>query len=292
MELRVLRYFLMVAREENITRAARLLHLTQPTLSRQIMQLEDELGVKLFHRGRYSITLTEEGLLLKRRAQELLSLSDKTMRELSHRDDTLSGEICIGCGETRNMTLLAKQMADFRRENPLVHFSIYSANADDIKERMESGSLDMGLLMEPVDIGKYEFIRMPWKEKWGALLPRDSVPAQKNALAPEDLLDLPLLLPRRDTVKDQLAGWFGEGFERLQVSADYNLILNAAAMVREGMGAALCFDLGNVYEQLIFVPLSPPVETGAVLAWKKNQILPRASSRFIQFFRNALQALY
>lgn len=182
MELRVLRYFLTVAREENITRAARLLHLTQPTLSRQIMQLEDELGVRLFHRGRYSITLTEEGLLLKRRAQELLSLSDKTMRELSHRDETLSGEICIGCGETRNMTLLAKQMADFRRENPLVHFSIYSANADDIKERMESGSLDMGLLMEPVDIGKYEFIRMPWKEKWGALLPRDSVPAQKTLL--------------------------------------------------------------------------------------------------------------
>ena len=290
MELRVLRYFLMVAREDNITRAARLLHLTQPTLSRQIMQLEDELGVKLFHRGRYSITLTEEGLLLKRRAQELLSLSDKTMRELSHRDDTLSGEICIGCGETRNMTLLAKQMADFRRENPLVHFSIYSANADDIKERMESGSLDMGLLMEPVDISRYEFIPMPWKERWGALLPADSPQAQRGELRREDLKELPLLMPWRETVRDQLAGWFGEGFSQLPVAGEYNLILNAAGMVREGMGAALCFDLGNIYEQLRFVPLVPAVETGAVLAWKKRQTLPRAAALFIRELRNVFQA--
>lgn len=167
MELRVLRYFLTVAREENITRAARQLHLSQPTLSRQLMQLEDEFGVRLFHRGGHSISLTQEGLLLKRRAQELLALSEKTVRELSHRENTLAGEIYIGCGETKNMATLAKHMAEFRRENPLVQFSIYSANADDIKERMESGSLDMGLLMEPVDISKYEFIHMPWKERWG-----------------------------------------------------------------------------------------------------------------------------
>ena len=275
MELRVLRYFLTVAREENITRAARQLHLSQPTLSRQLMQLEDEFGVRLFHRGGHSISLTQEGLLLKRRAQELLALSEKTVRELSHREDTLAGEIYIGCGETKNMATLAKHMAEFRRENPLVQFSIYSANADDIKERMESGSLDMGLLMEPVDISKYEFIHMPWKERWGALLPADSIQAQKGELRREDMQQLPLLLPRRETVKDQLAGWFGDGFSQLPVA---------------GMGAALCFDLGNVYEQLRFVPLVPAVETGAVLAWKKGQTLPRAASLFIQELRNALQA--
>ena len=290
MELRVLRYFLTVAREENITRAARQLHLSQPTLSRQLMQLEDEFGVRLFHRGGHSISLTQEGLLLKRRAQELLALSEKTVRELSHRENTLAGEIYIGCGETKNMATLAKHMAEFRRENPLVQFSIYSANADDIKERMESGSLDMGLLMEPVDISKYEFIHMPWKERWGALLPADSIQAQKGELRREDMQQLPLLLPRRETVKDQLAGWFGDGFSQLPVAGEYNLILNAAAMVREGMGAALCFDLGNVYEQLRFVPLVPAVETGAVLAWKKGQTLPRAASLFIQELRNALQA--
>lgn len=152
MELRVLRYFLMVAREENITKAAQLLHVTQPTLSRQLQQLEQELGVTLFRRGKYNISLTEDGMLLKRRAQELVALSDRTMQELTNREQDISGEISIGCGETRNMTLLAEQMTAFRQKYPLVQFSLYSATADDIKERMEAGLLDMGLLMEPVDI--------------------------------------------------------------------------------------------------------------------------------------------
>ena len=148
MELRVLRYFLMVAREENITKAAQLLHVTQPTLSRQLQQLEQELGVTLFRRGKYNISLTEDGMLLKRRAQELVALSDRTMQELTNREQDISGEISIGCGETRNMTLLAEQMTAFRQKYPLVQFSLYSATADDIKERMEAGLLDMGLLID------------------------------------------------------------------------------------------------------------------------------------------------
>lgn len=174
MEFRVLKYFLMVAREENITKAAALLHLTQPTLSRQLMQLEAELGVKLFHRSKHSIILTEDGMLLKRRAQEIISLSDKTVQELSHKEDVLSGEIAIGCGETKNMLFLSEQIRKFRQKYPLVQFSIHSAIADDIKERIEKGTLDIGLLMEPVDVGKYKFIRMPQKEKWGILVRKDS----------------------------------------------------------------------------------------------------------------------
>lgn len=287
MELRVLNYFLMVAREENITKAAQLLHLTQPTLSRQLMQLEEELGVKLFHRSKHSIILTEEGMLLKRRAQELVALSEKTVQELSHKDDVVSGEIAIGCGETQNMSTLSEQIASFQKQYPLVQFHIYSATADDIKDRIEKGLLDMGLLCEPVDIGKYEFIRMPLKERWGVLVPKDSPLAEKENVTPADLADVPLMMSGRETVKNELANWFGDFYNGLNIAATYNLITNAAAMVKCGVGAALCFDLGVIYDSLCFVPLVPTLETGAVLVWKKNQVHSSATSHFIKQVKNA-----
>ncbi len=288
MELRVLKYFLMAAREENITKAASLLHITQPTLSRQLMQLEEELGVKLFHRGKYNVTLTEDGMLLKRRAQELVELSDKTIQELSHKDDTLAGEIAIGCGETRNMSALADQITIFQTEYPLVRFHIHSSTADDIKERIEKGLLDIGLLMEPVDVGRYEFLRMPYREKWGILTRKDSVLAQKQAVTPEDLAETPLLVPQRVQVKNEIGNWFGGIYEHLNIAATYNLIINAAAMVRSKVGIALCFDLGAIYEDLCFIPLSPELETGAVLVWKKSQMLAAATSQFIQQVKNTI----
>ena len=292
MEFRVLKYFLMVAREENITKAAALLHLTQPTLSRQLMQLEAELGVKLFHRSKHSIILTEDGMLLKRRAQEIVSLSDKTVQELSHKEDVLSGEIAIGCGETKNMLFLSEQIKKFRQKYPLVQFSIHSAIADDIKERIEKGILDIGLLMEPVDIGKYEFIRMPQKEKWGILVRKDSELAAKESINPKDLTNVPLIMVKRELVKNELASWFGDYYEGLQIAATYNLILNAASMVERGVGVALCFDLGAAfYEDLCFIPLAPTLETGSVLVWKKNQTLGAATSQIMRYLRNAFQAL-
>lgn len=292
MEFRVLKYFLMVAREENITKAAALLHLTQPTLSRQLMQLEEELGVKLFHRSKHSIILTEDGMLLKRRVQEIISLSDKTVQELSHKEDVLSGEIAIGCGETKNMLFLSEQIRKFRQKYPLVQFSIHSAIADDIKERIEKGILDIGLLMEPVDIGKYEFIRMPQKEKWGILVRKDSELAAKESINPKDLTNVPLIMVKRELVKNELASWFGDYYEGLQIAATYNLILNAASMVERGVGVALCFDLGaSFYEDLCFIPLAPTLETGSVLVWKKNQTLGAATSQFMRYLRNAFQAL-
>ena len=292
MEFRVLKYFLMVAREENITKAAALLHLTQPTLSRQLMQLEAELGVKLFHRSKHSIILTEDGMLLKRRAQEIVSLSDKTVQELSHKEDMLSGEIAIGCGETKNMLFLSEQIKKFRQKYPLVQFSIHSAIADDIKERIEKGVLDIGLLMEPVDVGKYEFIRMPQKEKWGILVRKDSELAAKESINPKDLTNVPLIMVKRELVKNELASWFGDYYEGLRIAATYNLILNAASMVERGVGVALCFDLGAAfYEDLCFIPLAPTLETGSVLVWKKNQTLGAATSQFMRFLKNAFQAL-
>lgn len=287
MELRVLKYFLAVAREENITRAAALLHLTQPTLSRQLMQLEEELGVQLFHRSRYHIVLTDEGMLLRRRAQELVDLAEKTEREFACRETELMGEISIGAGETRSMSFLSRAMVSFRTLYPKVTFRIFSANADDVKERLDMGILDMGLLTEPVDVGKYAFCRMREKDHWGVLVRADSPLAAMEAVTPQDLEDVPLLISGREIVQRELASWFGERWEKLQIAATFNLVLNAANMVRCGVGTALCFDLNTAFDDLRFLPLSPRMETGTVLVWKKDQILTPAVEAFHQHIKNA-----
>ena len=288
MELRVLRYFLAVAREENITRAAALLHVTQPTLSRQLMQLEDELGVKLFRRSQYRVVLTDDGMLLRRRAQEIVELADKAQRELQHTEAELTGEVAIGCGESVGMTFLSEHIREFRRLHNQVQFRIYSANADDVKERIEKGLLDMGLLTEPVDIGRYAFLRTPQKDRWGVLLPKEHPLAQKAVVTPKDLLGVPLLISGRETVRNELAGWFGDAYDKIEVAASYNLILNAANMVKNGVGAAFCFDLDNISDALTFVPLSPKLETGTVLAWKKDQTYSPAADQFLSFIKNAI----
>ena len=280
MELRVLKYFLVVAREENITRAAALLHVTQPTLSRQLMQLEEELGVKLFRRGRYHITLTDDGVLLRRRAQEIVDLAEKTEREFQ-RQEELSGEISIGAGESNSMTVLSRTMTVFRQKHPLVRFSIYSATADDIKDRLEKGLLDLGLLAEPVDIGRYEFIRMPKRDRWGIWVRRDDPLAERAAVTAKDLLGIPLLLAQRELVQKELAAWFGEDFDQIEVAATFNLILNAANMVRNRVGVALGFFIGNLSDELRFVPLTPPLEPGTVLVWKKDQAHAPAAEKFL-----------
>lgn len=280
MELRVLRYFLLAAREENITRAAELLHVTQPTLSRQLMQLEQELGTKLFHRGQHSITLTDDGMLLKRRAQELIDLADKTEREFVKMEGSLTGELSIGSGETLSMHTLSQWIASFRAENPLVQYDIYSATADEIKDRLEKGILDMGLLVGPVDIAKYEFIRMPRKERWGILVSEDSPLARYDRIGPADLTHTPLLIAKRNLVREELRGWFGSHYDSLEIAGTYNLLYNAAVMAENGVGAVLCMEHDRSYENLRFIPLFPALETGAVLVWKKNQTCSAAAVRF------------
>ena len=290
MELRVLRYFLAVAREENITRAAAVLHLTQPTLSRQLMGLEEELGVQLFHRSRYRVILTDEGMLLRRRAQELVDLADKTAREFTAREMELTGEIAIGAGETRSMTFLSRAICSFREQYPRVTFRIFSANADDVKERLDMGLLDMGLLTEPVDVGRYAFCRMEERDRWGVLVRVDSPLAERDMVTPEDLEDLPLLFSGRESVQRELANWFGDRWERLRTAATFNLILNAANMVRCGVGVALGFDLDLAFDGLRFLPLSPAMETGTVLVWKKDQTLTPAAETFQHHIKNVLRA--
>jgi DNA-binding transcriptional LysR family regulator len=283
MELRVLKYYLTVAREENITKAAQILHVTQPTLSRQIMQLEEELGVKLFTRSNHNIILTDDGMLLKQRADQIVTLAEKTKREFSRDEGGLTGEITIGSGEMYSFDYLAEILEAFKRENPLIRYDIYSGNADQIKDRIESGLIDIGLLLEPVDIGKYEFARIPGQEIWGVLVRRDSELAGRSEVCAEDLTDLPLLVAKRAIVQNELSSWVGANFEHLNIVATYNLINNTAAMVQKNMGVALCLKRCNLFEDLCFIPLKPELTARSVLVWKKNHMFSPATSAFLDF---------
>ena len=287
MEIRVLRYFLMTAREENITRAAELLHITQPTLSRQLMQLEEELGTKLFERSSHSIRLTEDGMLLRRRAQELVQLADSVEKEFRHSKEEMSGTISIGSGETGSMQELAEIIRDFQEKYPLVQYDLYTATADEIKERLDKGLLDIGLLTEPVDIMKYSFIRMKRKEKWGILVRRDSKLAEKMSIAPSHLQDVPVFLALRALVKNEIEGWFGDYYDQVQIAGTYNLNTNAAVMVRNHIGVAFCFQLQSQFDDLTYIPIEPQIETGAVIVWKKAQIVSRTTHQFISFLKES-----
>lgn len=291
MELRTLKYFLIVAREENITKAAALLHVTQPTLSRQLMQLEEELGVKLFKRSNHSIILTDEGMLLRRRAQELVALADKTQREFSHEGEQLGGEIAIGSGELHSVDFLSDLLAAFQKEHPLVRYEIYSGNADSIKERIEKGLLDLGLLLEPVDIGKYEFARMPIREQWSVLTRKDGPLSAKETVTPQDLAGIPLLMTARTLVQNELANWFGEHYDRLTITATFNLVYNAAILVKNGMGTAICLKLDSEFPDLRFIPFSPSLTAGSVLAWKKNQTLSPTTAAFIEYAKKYINSI-
>lgn len=292
MELRVLQYFLAAAREENITKAAALLHITQPTLSRQLMQMEAELGVKLFHRGKHNILLTEDGMLLRRRAQEIVDLAEKTARELKHEEEVVSGEVSIGCGETQNMKPLSDMIASFQQKYPDVRFSIYTAIADDVKERLENGILDMGLLLEPVEISRYHYMRMPLKEKWHVLMRRDSRLAGKQRVTPQDLAGTPLIIAKRQSVRNVLENWFGYDKEKLHVVSTCNIShYNQSAMVESGIGMALVMDFSCNQDTLCLRPLEPALESGCVLVWKKNQVLSPVVRRFIEHVKEYLEGI-
>ncbi|MBR1912002.1 MAG: LysR family transcriptional regulator [Treponema sp.] len=282
MELRVLRYFLMVAREENITRAADFLHITQPTLSRQLADLESELGVTLFERSSHRIRLTQDGLLLKRSAQEIVELEEKTRNQFLNNDETISGELSFGCGELSSMTELSAALSQFHAEHPMVHYTIFSGTADDIKDRVEKGLLDFALLLEPVDISTYEFIRMKTKEKWCALVKADSELAQKKELAPNDLKDMTLILPSRGMVKNVVSNWLGDYAKNITIAATANLPYNGAVAVKQGLGVSLTLSLECRYDGVAAIPLTPAIECGSVLAWKRGLPHSRAVERFIQ----------
>ncbi len=292
MEIRVLRYFLTVAREGSITRAANFLHLTQPTLSRQLQDLEKELGQKLFIRGSHNISLTPEGMILRKRAEEIVDMVDKTESVFRSISDTVSGDIYIGGGETESMKYIAEVIKDMKEEYPAIKYHLYSGNAEDVTERLDKGLLDFGILIQPTDLSKYEYITLPSKDVWGVLMKKDSALALKKEIKLDDLYDLPLIcsrqVVRRTSVKNDFLEWFGGNFEKMNVAATYNLVYNARIMVEEGIGYALTLDkLVNTMHtsNIVFRPLSPKLESGLDIVWKKYQIFSPAANLFLSKLR-------
>ncbi len=284
MEIRVLKYFLAVAREQNISAAAQSLFLSQPTLSRQLKELEEELGKQLFIRGSRKITLTEEGLLLRKRAEEIVELIDKTEQELSRSDEQVSGEIYIGAGETDGLRLIAKAAKELQEQYPQITYRIISGDAVDITERLDKGLIDYALLLEPVDISKYSYLKFPVKDVWGVLIRRDCPLAQKENISPRDLRDMSLIVSRQALDGSELTQWLKSDNEQLNIVSTYNLVYNASLMVDEGLGIALCLDkIINVSgdSSLCFHPLKPKLEVGMSLVWKKYQVFSKAAEKFI-----------
>ncbi len=291
MELRVLRYFLTVVNEESITKAADALHITQPTLSRQLAQMEDEIGVKLFDRGSRKITLTNEGILLRRRAEEILQLVDKTEKEMAEQEKLVDGEISIGCGELASVQIVSELIKSFQERYPLVRYDIHTANADHIRERLDKGLTDIGLLLEPVDIDKYEFIRMNIKEKWVVLMRSDDPLAENESVTPKELSKLPVCLVKRPLVKNELASWFGNYFKNLHIQFTSNMSTNAAIMVQNGLTYALVLEGSLPYwstKQICYRPLSPELTATSVIAWKRHQPQSLAVAKFIEHIRQQL----
>lgn len=285
MDIHVLANFLAVVREGTICGAARSVYMTQPALTRQMKALEEELGTKLFHRGRLGIVLTEEGRFLEKRARELLSLFERTRRAFQSSEDNLAGDIAIAGGETRAMSLLARTAARMMKMHPNVNFHLTSGNGHDIKERLDKGLCDFGLFIEPEGLGKYEYVRLPVKDTWGVLMPRDHELAAKEAIEPGDLRGVELIVSRQTLVmENELAGWMGAEHKNLHAVCTYNLLYNASLFVEAGLGLALCLD-GIVRTDestpLVFRPLKPALSVGTCLAWKKDQVFSRAAYRFL-----------
>ena len=291
MELRVLNYFLAIAREENFSKAAEQLRITQPTLSRQIAGLEQELGVKLFIRSNHRVTLTEDGMILKRRAQEILSLADKTKRDFFRKDENLEGVVSIGSGEFLSTRILTDCIAQFRQKHPLVCFEIYSGNAGNIRDYVERGLLDLGLTSAPVDVRKYDFITMPVKERWGALVREDSPLAKKEFIRPQDLLDVPLISAMGEFVESSVGQWLGEYAKQVRVIAKGNLLYNEAMLAQSNIGAVIGIRLNCRYDGLRFIPFSPALTSDTALAWKKEQRFAEATEAFLDFAQKYLKSI-
>lgn len=284
MELRVLRYFIEVAREQNITAAAERLHITQPTLSKQLIDLEGKLGKKLFVRGKRKTTLTEDGMFLYRRAQEIVDLADKTEAAFRSTDDAVTGGVSIGCGETEGMEVVIKAMQKLHSEHPDVRFHLYSGNGEDVSERLDNGLVDFGLFVGNTDLDKYDYIRLPASDTWGLLMRRDSELASHDCIRPADLAPLPLLCSRQAMLSNELSGWLGYDFAKLNVISTHNLLHNAALMVRAGMGYAMTIDklVGDNDPELTFRPLEPKMEAALFFAWKKYQVFSKAAEKFLE----------
>ena len=287
MELRLLQYFLTVVREENISRAADVLHVTQPTLSRQMTQLEEELGAQLFVRGR-RLVLTDAGVMLRRRAEEVTALMDKIEQEFEEQNE-VAGVISIGSGGLSSSQTLPAAMESFREKYPKVQFQFYTNSADHVKERLEQGLLDFGFLLEPIDVTKFDYIRMKEKEKWGLLLNRNHPLAMKEYIQKEDLAGQPLITTDRLSIQKELENWLGDALSKLEIFATYNIVTNVVMLVNSGVASALTIEGAvDLYEssKMVFRPLAPELSMTSVLAWKKFQPEFGAAGKFLEHFKS------
>lgn len=284
MEIRVLHYFLAIAREQTISRAAEILHITQPTLSRQIKDLEDELGKQLFIRSNKKISLTEDGLFFRQRAEEIVNLVNKTELEMISSDSLLSGEIYIGSGECHALRIITKSMKKMQSSFPAVKFDIHSGNAPDVIDKIDSGLIDFGLITYHPKVSEYNHIIMPIKHQWGLLIRKDDPLAKQEQISYKDIADKPLIVSKEINEDTQLTDWFKNNIEHLNIISTYSLLYNATLMVEDRLGYAICLNkLANTSDdsQLCFRPLSPCLEVNYYFIWKKYNILSKASKHFL-----------
>lgn len=288
MDLKSLRYFLAIADEGSISAAAESLNLSQPNISRQMTLLEKELGAKLFERGSRRIVLTEEGMLLRRRAVEILQLADTAVTEIGSAGKDVIGTVRIGCGETDAMRVVARAIRRFSETHPMVRFELHSGNAEDVSDLLERGLVDFGVLIEPTDKTRYDYLSFPTDIRWGALVRRDDPLARLHGVSPSDISGRRVIVSRQNMAANGISGWMGPDFPEPDVVATYNLLFNASLLVSEGVGIALCLEgIVNTSgdSDLVFVPFEPELRVGMSLAWKKNSVQGRAQRLFLDGLR-------
>ncbi|HJH57247.1 MAG TPA: LysR family transcriptional regulator [Euryarchaeota archaeon] len=288
MDLKSLRYFLAIADEGSISAAAESLNLSQPNISRQMTLLEKELGAKLFERGSRRIVLTEEGMLLRRRAVEILQLADTAVTEIGSAGKDVIGTVRIGCGETDAMRVVARAIRRFSETHPMVRFELHSGNAEDVSDLLERGLVDFGVLIEPTDKTRYDYLSFPTDIRWGALVRRDDPLARLHGVSPSDISGRRVIVSRQNMAANGISGWMGPDFPEPDVVATYNLLFNASLLVSEGVGIALCLEgIVNTSgdSDLVFVPFEPELRVGMSLVWKKNSVQGRAQRLFLDGLR-------
>lgn len=292
MELRVLRYFLAVARERSMTRAAVALHITQPTLSRQIMELEEELGTRLFERDKKPIRLTEAGMRFCQRAEEIVSLSERTVKEFSERRSDISGEIVLGCAESRGISMIAEVMRRINRHHPRIRLELQTANATLITEQLEHGVIDFGFILAPAEISRFDHIRLPHTDAWGIVLRRDHPLANSSGVTPQQVAELPLIIPSRPSVASFLSGWLRRDINDCDIIGRFNLSYNASKFVEAGLGCSIT--LGGLTDTsasspFCFIPFRPALLSPCYLVWKKARLFSRAAQVFYLFLQRYVQ---
>lgn len=293
MEIRVLRYFLCVAREGNITHAARRLHISQPALSKQIKELEAELGKKLFIRGSFRVQLTEEGMLLRKRAEDILDMVDKTTDEFRALNEITGGDIRIGCAESDGIKYLARRIKVLQESHPRIRVHLYSGDTDDLAERLDRGLLDFVVISQEVDLARHNYLKLPAVDTWGVIMRKDSPLAAKETVRMEELLHLPIITSRQG-IREDLPKWFTEKLDKLNIVATFNLAYNAGILAREGLGYVVTFDKiinTGADSELCFRPLAPQLETPMYLIWKKYQIFTPVAELLLNEVKDHLRQI-